>query len=105
MYGLPFKICRANRRTFKSRYKEHVQAIRSKNGNSEYSNHMLNTRHAYGSMADTMKVLKTERKGKHLNTLEKYHIYKMSKDGLRMNDTYIDTHNLIFEVIQELNNR
>jgi hypothetical protein len=64
---------------------------------------MLNTGHAYRSMANTMKVLKTEKKGKHLNTLEKYHIYKMSK-GLQMNDTYIDIHNPIFEVIQEINN-
>jgi hypothetical protein len=29
-----------------------------------------------------MKVLKTEKKGKHLKTIEKYHIYKISKDGL-----------------------
>jgi hypothetical protein len=55
-------------------------------------------------MANTMKVLKTEKKGKHLNTLEKYHIYKTSKEGLQMNDTYIDIHNPIFKVIQEINN-
>jgi hypothetical protein len=57
---------------------------------------MLNTGDTYGSMADTMKVLKMERKGKHLNTPEKYHICKMSRDGLQMNDTYIDTYNPIF---------
>jgi hypothetical protein len=92
-------------RTFKTRYKEHIQAIKSNNDNSGYSNHMLNTGHTYGNIADTMKVLKTEKKGKHLNTLEKYHIYKTSKEGLQMNDTYIDTHNTIFKVIQEINNR
>jgi hypothetical protein len=54
---------------------------------------------------NTMKVIKIEKNRKHLNTLEKYHIYKTSKDGLQMNDTYLDTHNLIFEVIQDLNNR
>jgi hypothetical protein len=59
----------------------------------------------YGSIADTMKILKTEKKGKHLNTLEKYHIYKTSKEGLQMNDTYIDTHNPIFEMIREINDR
>jgi hypothetical protein len=42
----------------------------------------------------------TEKKRKHLNTLEKYCVYKTSEDGLQMNDTYIDTHNPIFEVIQ-----
>jgi hypothetical protein len=55
---------------------------------------MLNTGHTYGSIADTMKVLKTEKKGRHLNTLEKYHIYKTSKEGLQMNDTYIDKNTL-----------
>jgi hypothetical protein len=39
----------------------------------------------------------------HLNTLEKHHIYKMSKDGLHMNDMYIDTYNLICKLMQELN--
>jgi hypothetical protein len=33
-------------------------------------------------------VIKTEKKGKHLNTLEKYHIYKISKHRLNMNDTH-----------------
>jgi hypothetical protein len=79
--------------------------LRNNNGSSGYSNHMLNTGHTYGSTADTMKVLKTEKKGKHLKALEKYHIYKTSKDELQMSDTYIDTHNPIFEVIQEINNR
>jgi hypothetical protein len=52
-----------------------------------------------------MKVIKIQKEGKHLNPLEKYHIYKTSKDGLQMNDTYINNHNPIFKVIQELNNR
>jgi hypothetical protein len=54
-----------------------------------------------------MKVIKIEKKEKHLNTLEKYHIhmciyiYIISEDGLHMNETY----NPIFEVKQELNTR
>jgi hypothetical protein len=65
----------------------------------------LDTGHTYRSVINTMKVLKMQRKGKHLNTLERYYIYEMRKDGLQMNDTYIDTHNPIFEIIQEVNNR
>jgi hypothetical protein len=88
-------------RTFETRYKEHIQAIRNNNGNSGFSNHVLNTGHAYGGITDTMKVIKIEKEGNHLSTLEKYHIYKMSKYGLHMNNTY----NLIFEVMQEFNTR
>jgi hypothetical protein len=51
-----------------------------------------------------MKALKTQRKGKHLNTLERYYIYKMRKKGTQMNDGCIATHNPIFEIIQEENN-
>jgi hypothetical protein len=48
-----------------------------------------------------MQVIRTERKGKHLNTLEKYHIHKISKEGLHMNDTYKGIHNLIFEALHK----
>jgi hypothetical protein len=44
-----------------------------------------------------MEIKTTGRKGKHLNTLERYHIYKDSKKKLHMNDTNIDTYNPIFE--------
>jgi hypothetical protein len=52
-----------------------------------------------------MKVVKIERKEKHRNTLEKYHIYEMSRNRLHMNDTYINIHNPIFEALPELNAR
>jgi hypothetical protein len=52
-----------------------------------------------------MKVVKTQRKGKHLNRLEKYHIYKMSREGVHMNDAHVDIHNPIFEALQEINIR
>jgi hypothetical protein len=45
--------------------------------------------------------MKIERKGKHLNTLEKYHIYKISKEKIHMNDTYTP----IFEVIHNIDTR
>jgi hypothetical protein len=51
---------------------------------------------------DTMDIIKTGKKGKHLNTLEKYHIYGISKDNVQKNDTYIDTYNPIFETLYKL---
>jgi hypothetical protein len=52
-----------------------------------------------------MNILKVEKNGKHLNTLEKYYIYKISKDNLHMNDVNIDTHNPIFQALDKLYNR
>jgi hypothetical protein len=36
----------------------------------------------HGIIMDIMGILKTRRKGKHLNTLEKYYIYRISKGNL-----------------------
>jgi hypothetical protein len=74
-------------------YKEHVQAISSNNANSGFSNHILST------ITDTMDVMRTGRKGRQLNNLEKYHIYKISRNNLHMNDTHIEIHNPIFQTV------
>jgi hypothetical protein len=60
--GCPLKYIGQTGRTIKTRYKEHMQAIRKNNSNSGYSKHILNMGHTYGSITNTMKVLKTERK-------------------------------------------
>jgi hypothetical protein len=79
--------------------------IVNNNSNSGYSNHILSTRHAYECITDTTNIIKTEEKGKHINILEKYHIYKISKNRVHMNDKHIDIYNPIFETLQILNTR
>jgi hypothetical protein len=75
-------------RAFNTNYKEHIHAIRSNDSNSSYSNHILNTRHTYCKITDTMDIIRIGWKGRHLNTLEKYHIYKISKNNLHMSETH-----------------
>jgi hypothetical protein len=48
-----------------------------------------------------MEIMKTERKGRHLNTLETYYIYKVSKDKIQMNNTN-DIYNPIFEALHNI---
>jgi cell fate (sporulation/competence/biofilm development) regulator YlbF (YheA/YmcA/DUF963 family) len=72
---------------------------------SFYKTYIYYTGHAYRSITDTMEVEKIEKKGKHLNTLEKYHTFKMSENRLHINDTYIDINNPIFEALHELDTR
>jgi hypothetical protein len=97
--GCPLNYVQQTGRYFKTRYKEYIQAIRNNNSNLGYSKHILNTGHAYGSITNIMDIIKTDEDGRDLNTLERYHIYKISKGRLHMNDTYIDTHNPIFETL------
>jgi hypothetical protein len=101
----PLKYIGQTGRAFNIRYKEHIHAIRSNNSNSGYSNHILNTKHTYSTITDTMDVIRIGRKGRHLNTLEKYHIYEISRNNLHMNETHIELHNPIFKTVHEIYNR
>jgi hypothetical protein len=101
-FDCPLKYTGQTVRTFNIIYKKHIHDITSNNSSSGYSSHILNTGHTYGTICDTMDIITTRRKGKHLNTLENYHIYRISKDNLHMNDTYNDTHKPIFETLHEL---
>jgi hypothetical protein len=60
----PLKYIEQTGRTFQIRYeyKEHIPACRNNNGNSGYSNHILNIGHSYGCTTDTMKFVNTEEK-------------------------------------------
>jgi hypothetical protein len=74
MLELPTEIYWKTGRTFNLRFKEHIQAIRSNCSKSGYTNHTLNMGHTYVTITDTMDVIRTGRKSRHLNTLEKYDI-------------------------------
>jgi arginyl-tRNA--protein-N-Asp/Glu arginylyltransferase len=46
-----------------------------------------------------MDIIKIENKGKYLDTLEKYHIFRAYKQHRHLYDNDIDTHNPIFNAI------
>jgi Cys-tRNA synthase (O-phospho-L-seryl-tRNA:Cys-tRNA synthase) len=50
--------------TLRTRYKEHTQASGNNNDDVGYLNLILHTGHAYGSMTDTIKVVKIDKKYK-----------------------------------------
>jgi glycyl-tRNA synthetase alpha subunit len=64
----PPKHIQQTSRIFHTRHKEHIQAIRH-NSNSGHSNHILNTEHAYGSITDTMKIIKVDKKRKYIGKI------------------------------------
>jgi hypothetical protein len=98
----PLKYIGQTGRTLNTRYKEHIHAIRSNNSNTGFANHILNTGHRYGTISNTMKIIKAGKKGKHLNTLEKYYIHRASRNNLQLNDTNIDLNNPIFDTLHEI---
>jgi hypothetical protein len=67
--------------------------------NSKFAQHILETRHNYDTIDQSMKILHIEKKGPKLNTLERFHICDVTKKVLQMNDTFTDTHNPIFNIL------
>jgi hypothetical protein len=66
----PLKYIGQIGRTFNIKYKEHVHAIRNNSSNSKFSHHILNTGHTYGTITNTMDIIKTGKKSRHLNILK-----------------------------------
>jgi hypothetical protein len=75
----PLKYIGQTGRTFNIRHKEHIHAIRNNNNNSGYSNHIPNTGHTYGTINDTMDIIRKGQKGKNLNTLKNTTFIKLVK--------------------------
>jgi hypothetical protein len=50
----------------------------------------------------SMEIIKKHKKGKHMNTLEKYHIHKLYNHNLHMNDRAIEANNPIFKTLHEI---
>jgi hypothetical protein len=64
-----------------------------------FTQRILNTGHACGGIEDTMKILHKIENGAHMNTLEKFNVYEISKQGMQINDTCTDIINPIFEIL------
>jgi hypothetical protein len=67
---------------------------------SGYVQHILVTGNAYGKMNEIMEIMEVQQKGKHLNTLENFHIYKLHQQGTQLNNNCSNLHNSVFKEIQ-----
>jgi hypothetical protein len=63
----------------------------------------LDTTHNHDIVEQTMEILHIERKGKMLNALESYHIYKLAEQRLQMNEAVTDNYNPIYDVLIKTN--
>ena len=88
-------------RPCKVRFQEHLWDYKYNYNRSKFAQHLIN-KHAIGKMEDIMEVVHITRKGKMMETLEGFHIYKVTKAGNQINDRLTVKENAIFEtVIQE----
>ena len=86
-------------RTFKVRSREHVRDIKNNGQSSKFAEHILDTTHEYSTTDKTLEVLYIGKKGRTLDTYERFHIYEISKQNLQLNDNFTEMFNPIYDVI------
>jgi hypothetical protein len=86
-------------RDFHTRYDEHKSAFKYNTQQSKFAKHILDHKHTFGNIENTMEILQFQKKGTHLNTMEKFHIHKETLNNSHLNEEYTDTSNQIFNTI------
>jgi len=86
-------------RRFSTLYKEHETAFRHNPNTSSFTKHLTEYNQTFGPMPSIMQPLQLHKKGPHLNTLEKFHIYTESKANNHLNDDHTITTNAIFDTL------
>jgi len=74
------------RRHFKIRFQEHLKDFKYGNNKSKFAQHLLENKQAFSPMEDIMGIVHITNKGKMMDTLERYYIYKETKSNNKIND-------------------
>ena len=85
------------------RFREHYRGYKYANNKSKFALHVTEEGRAFGPMNDIMDVLHIAIKGRMLDTLERFHIYKETKLGTHINDNLTVQSNCIFEALIQNN--
>jgi hypothetical protein len=87
--------------SFGKRYKEHLQYFKYNNENSKFAQTAIETGHEFGKRNYIMSIKFLGKKGRHLDTIEKFYIYQETKNNNQINDKHRVIYNKIFEIILE----
>jgi len=68
-------------RYFHQRYKKHFHDFKFNTRKSSFATHLLDNYHSMGPINEIMTVLHTTKKGKFMDTVEKFHIYKETRNS------------------------
>ena len=71
-------------RPFKIRFQEHLRDFKYGN-KSKFAQRPLGNKHAFGPMEDVTDIVHITNKGKMMDTLERYYIYKETKSNNQIN--------------------
>jgi hypothetical protein len=66
---------------------------------SRVAQHLIEHNHTFGTIHNTMQILRHHRKGPHFNTLERFHMYAEYITNNHINDNQTAFPNKIFDVL------
>ena len=92
-------------RRFEERFKEHLPMKNVINSKSTYAQHLIDCDHSYTNFSVNLKPIHFCKKGRYMNALEEYEIYKAAKSQKEclLNDMVSFKSNALFDtVIQKL---
>jgi len=85
------------------RFHEHYNDYKYTYNKSKFAQHGLDKGHSFSPITNIMDIIHIEKKGKMLDTLEKYYIYRERQNGNQINDKFTFQKNPIFEALIQHN--
>ena len=73
-------------RSFRTRFQEHYRDFRYNNAKSKFATHLLENQHLIRKINDIMEILHITKEARAMDTTERYHIYKETKNRNQIND-------------------
>jgi len=86
-------------RDFRTRYNEHKRALQYNHQTSKYALHAATQQHTFGNIQECIRILHTQGKGAHLNTIEKFYIFKEACTHNHLNNDHTIPNSKIFQTI------
>jgi hypothetical protein len=88
-------------RPFRVRYQEHLRDFKYNNNKSKFAQHLLDMKHLMDTIDNIMDIVHITEKGKMMNTIVSFHIYKETRLNNQINDKLTITENAIFEALMQ----
>jgi len=86
-------------RPFNTRFREHLRDFKNGYGKSRFAQHLLENRHAIGPMNDIMDTLFFTNKGRVMDAVESFFIFRETKLYNQLNDKLTVKQSIIFETV------
>jgi hypothetical protein len=90
-------------RPFRVRFRKHYNDYKYANNRSKFAQHVIEEGHSFGPMSEVMKIVYAAEKGRMLDTLERFYIYRETKDGNQIKNKLTIQSNPIFEALVQHN--